>query len=88
MTNDEIRERLIRELRPAEPWPAAPAPEVIADALLPVVRAIAADELRERAAMVSARAANEEDDLLPDVADALDEVSSWLNARAAALDPR
>jgi hypothetical protein len=31
------REEFIALLRPAEPWPGAPRPEVIADALLPVV---------------------------------------------------
>lgn len=43
----------------------------------------AAEELRNRAHLVSARAAEEEGD----VEDALSEVAAWLNARAAALDP-
>ena len=96
MTDDEIRDRLARAL-PESLGPvglrrrAIPALGVegsvtgygvdLLDAVLPVVRAIVADELRDRAAMVSTRAAGEQDDL-PDVADALNEVSSWLNATA------
>lgn len=69
----------------------------MADALLPVISAEVqarvaaaanqqtARELRGRAAMVRTRAANEESLDHQEVADALDEVSAWLDARAAAL---
>lgn len=57
------------------------------NALLPIVQRLIADELRARASMVSARAADEERTGERDAADALDEVSAWLLARAAVLDP-
>lgn len=53
MTEDELRAELAASLRPAEPWPGAPSPEVIAGALLPrflpVVRRYAARQLRDAA---------------------------------------
>lgn len=82
------REELIADM-PRE-WTTQLVRDRVADALVPTVDAMiaaaVASELRERAGMVRARAAEEEDDL-PAVADALHEVASWLNARAAALAP-
>ncbi len=60
---------------------------LLAAALLPVVAEIVAEELEARAAMVSARAAEEERTGERDAADALDEVSAWLRAHAAAVRP-
>lgn len=43
---EQWRDRLAEDLRRGgEPWPGAPSPEEIADALLPVVAGIVADEL-------------------------------------------
>ena len=54
VSGEEMRARMIKLLGArGEPWPAAPAPEVIVDAVLPVVRAIVAEELRAAAAILS-----------------------------------
>ena len=67
-TVERLAERLRRE---GEPWPGAPAPEIIAAALLPGVRELQAEELEAAAEGVPR--------FSPQV------IAQWLRQRAASL---
>jgi hypothetical protein len=95
MTDQDIRDTLAAALRKeGEPWPGAPSPEVVAAALLPIVRKVAADaaarELRATADAWQWGAwadTPRHSDRVADRIGAAQHVTDWLRGRADELDP-